>query len=104
PRQFILAVTQERVELPEESQIAARIEGRSTLARLGVGVHVTAPTVRIGFRGHIALEITHLGELPVRLRPGLRICQLILERVSTAPTQQMASGFQDQTSVLGGTK
>jgi dCTP deaminase len=102
PRDFLLAITEERIELPVESQIAARVEGRSTLARLGVGVHVTAPTIHLGFRGQITLEITHHGVLPIRLRPGLRICQLILEQTSGVPSRKMTGEFQDQRTVLGG--
>lgn len=50
---FRLAITHERVELPKESKIAARVEGRSTLARLGLAVHMTAPTIHCGFAGNI---------------------------------------------------
>jgi dCTP deaminase len=104
PGDFLLGITRESIQLPRSSRLAARVEGRSSLARLGLGVHVTAPTIHAGFRGHIALEITNQGPLPIRLRPGLRICQLIFEQVFGTPSMDMAGIFQDQTSPAGGTR
>jgi len=101
PRDFILAVTAERVNFPREHRLAARVEGRSSLARLGVGVHVTAPTIHSGFRGQIALEITNQGRLPVKLRPGQRACQLIVERLSDTPSDEAVGSFVEQTSATG---
>src|SRR5262249_13151972 len=74
PGGFLLALTQQRIELPIGSRLAARVEGRSTLARYGIGIHVTAPTIHSGFRGRITLEVTNQGGYAVRLRPGMRIC------------------------------
>lgn len=102
PRQFVLGLTRERIELPIHSHLAARVEGRSTLARLGIGIHVTAPTIHAGFRGRITLEITNQGEIPIRLVPGLRICQLVFEMVYGTPSADMQGMFQDQTTVTGG--
>lgn len=79
PRTLVLAWTAERISLPHRSRIAARVEGKSSLARLGLGVHITAPTIHAGFKGPIQLEIVSHGSLPVRLKPGMRICQLIFE-------------------------
>jgi dCTP deaminase len=101
PGEFVLGITTERVELPIGSRLAARVEGRSTLARLGLGVHVTAPTIHAGFRGRITLEITNQGQLPLRLCPGLRICQLIFEQVFGTPSADMTGIFQDQQAVTG---
>ena len=101
PGKFLLGLTQERIELPRDSRLAARVEGRSTMARLGIGVHVTAPTIHAGFRGRITLEITNQGEIPIRLSPGLRICQLIFEMVFGTPSTGMEGIFQDQASVAG---
>ena len=101
PGDFLLAITEERVHLPITSRLAARVEGRSSLARLGLGVHVTAPTVHAGFHGQITLEMTNQGKLPIRLRPGLRICQLIFEMSFGTPSREMTGIFQDQSSVLG---
>jgi dCTP deaminase len=101
PRDFVLGVTEERVNFPREHRLAARVEGRSSLARLGVGVHVTAPTIHSGFRGRITLEITNLGNLPVKLRPGQRACQLIIERLSDAPSEYAVGSFVGQESPTG---
>lgn len=79
PNVLILARTQERVSLPIHSRIAARVEGKSSLARLGLGVHITAPTIHAGFAGRIQLEIVNHGSRPIRLRTGMSICQLIFE-------------------------
>jgi dCTP deaminase len=103
PGEFVLALTRERVELPRQSRLAARVEGRSSLARLGLAVHLTAPTIHAGFRGYITLEITNQGPIPIKLRPGLAICQLILEHVFGTPAAEMTGAFQDQTSVEGRT-
>ena len=97
PRQFVLGSTLERVSLPEASGIAARVEGKSTLARLGFVVHMTAPTVHCGFRGSIVLEMYNLGDYPIRLSPGMRICQLIFERLGQPPLQAQASQYQGQS-------
>lgn len=102
PREFVLGMTRERTELPIRSHLAARVEGRSTLARLGIGIHVTAPTIHGGFRGRITLEITNQGEIPIRLVPGLRICQLVFEMVYGTPSADMQGTFQDQAAVTGG--
>ena len=104
PGEFILGITEEQIELPVSSRLAARVEGRSTLARLGIGVHVSAPTIHSSFRGKITLEITNHGTLPVRLKPGLRVCQLILEQVYGKPASELRSPFQDQQSVTGRTQ
>jgi len=101
PKDFILGITEERVELPEHSRIAARVEGRSSLGRIGLGVHVTAPTIHSGFRGKITLEITNHGAYQIKLRPGMVICQLIFEQVFGTPSSVMEGAFQDQTSVSG---
>lgn len=79
PGMLILARTEERVSLPVRSRIAARVEGKSSLARLGLGIHITAPTIHAGFAGRIQLEIVNHGSRPIRLRTGMRICQLIFE-------------------------
>ena len=101
PRGFVLATTLENVRLPSESRLAARVEGRSSLARLGVGVHITAPTIHAGFQGEIALEITNHSNQVVRLRPGLHVCQLVVEQVFGTPTTQLRSQFQGQQDVVG---
>ena len=102
PSDFLLGITLETVRLPLESGIAARVEGRSSLARMGLAVHLTAPTVHIGWRGRIALEMVNFGPWPIRLRPTeLKICQLIFEKVNALPPSGLDSQFHGQTSPGG---
>jgi dCTP deaminase len=74
PGEFVLGRTQERVELPND--IVARIEGKSSLGRLGLIVHATAGFVDPGFKGTLTLEITNLTRVPIILWPGKPIAQL----------------------------
>ena len=106
PREgFLLAITLEKVRLPLTSCLAARVEGRSSFARLGLAVHITAPTVHAGFEGPIVLEIKNLGPFDLKLRPGeTRICQMIFERVCSRPQGPLITDFQNQATVLGGRK
>jgi dCTP deaminase len=99
--EFVLGTTLERVELPETACIAARVEGKSTLARLGFVVHMTAPTIHCGYRGVITLEILNFGPYPLRLKPGARICQLIFERVGETPLLGQATQYLDQAEASG---
>jgi dCTP deaminase len=100
PQSFALGITQERVELPKKSKIAARVEGRSTLARLGLVIHMTAPTIHCGFSGNIVLEMYNFGPYPLQLRPGFEICQLVLERLGKKPAADLTTSFMNQTSVV----
>jgi dCTP deaminase len=74
PGEFVLGRTAEQVEIPDD--IVCRIEGRSSLGRLGLIVHATAGFVDPGFRGTLTLEITNFNSVPIVLRPGLSIAQL----------------------------
>jgi dCTP deaminase len=96
PGDFILAFTQESIELSND--LAARIEGRSSLARAGISVHQTAPTVHATFRGQLRLEISHNGPYRCILKPGIAVCQLILERLGTPATGTLQSHYQGQSS------
>ena len=96
PKILILAWTRETIGLGIENKIAARVEGRSSLARLGLGIHVTAPTIHAGFSGPIQLEMINHGSVPVRLRPGMRICQLIFETTLGTPDKGYRGQFYDQ--------
>lgn len=114
PGQFVLGWTAEKVQLPYRSRIAARVEGKSSLARLGLGVHVTAPTVHGGFgskRGddsyqgtQLQLEIWNIGQLPIVLDPGIAICQLVFEFVDGTPDKGYEGQFADQGPRLGATQ
>jgi dCTP deaminase len=104
PRKFVLGFTHERIRLPHRCRIAARVEGKSSLARLGLGVHVTAPTIHSGFgmrtngeRGsEIQLEIFNLGDWSVILDAGMPICQLIFEEVREVPSAGYRGQFSEQ--------
>lgn len=88
PQQFILAQTIEKVDLPigtDGACLSARVEGKSSLARCGLLIHFTAPTIHAGFNGPITLEIINLGPNSIALAPGMYICQLIIERVAGIP-------------------
>jgi dCTP deaminase len=85
PRRLVLGWTVERVELPTHSRLAARVEGKSALARLGLGIHITAPTIHSGFSYPIRLEIINHGHAPIRLRTDMRICQLVFEMTLETP-------------------
>lgn len=98
---FVLAQTLEQVSFPGASRIAARVEGRSTLARMGLVVHFTAPVIHCTFQGKITLEIYNFGPYDVLLRPQMRICQLVLERLGKAPRMVLNSVFQGQRSPTG---
>lgn len=96
PRKLVLGWTREKIDLPIRSRLAARVEGKSSLARLGVGIHVTAPTIHSGFANKIRLEIVNHGAIPIRLRADMKICQLIFE--STLGTPQ--KGFEPSKTAL----
>ena len=93
PRSLLLAETLEDFKLPDN--IAARIEGRSTYARLGIAVHQTAPSVKPAWSGQLTLEIVNNGPFTYRLYPGMRLCQLILERLDSAVQTPDKSAWQN---------
>ena len=94
PGQFVLAYTMEYITLP--NYLAARVEGRSSLARLGLSIHQTAPTVHATFEGQLRLEISLTGPYPCLLYPGQKICQLIIERLGAPAQTRLKSQFQRQ--------
>ena len=102
PKQFVLGLTLERVALPIISgrTLAARIEGKSSVARCGLLVHFTAPTIHAGFDGTLTLEMINLGNAGFTLFPGMAICQLILESVFGDPSAN-PSQFQGQITPAG---
>ncbi len=84
PGEFALGVTQESITVPDD--LVVRVEGRSSLGRLGIIVHSTAGFVDPGFSGTITLEISNLNRLPVALYPGMRICQIAFVKM-TSPAE-----------------
>lgn len=98
PGRLVLGWTVEEVDLDLRARIAARVEGKSSLARFGLGIHVTAPTIHAGFRGPIQLELINHGHLPIVLKPGMRICQLIFEQTLGTAEIGYKGRFLDQTT------
>ncbi len=95
PGAFVLGYTLERVGL--SNYLAARVEGRSSMARFGVSIHQTAPTVHANFKGQLRLEISNTGPYTVLLEPGSPFCQLIIERLSSPALITGESQWQDQS-------
>ena len=89
PGRFVLAWTRETIGLP--NFLAARVEGRSTAARLGLSVHQSAPTVHPTFHERLQLELTNAGPYTLKLYPGQRICQLIIETMSLPSVKTLDS-------------
>ena len=96
PKEFVLAWTHEEVDIPLHSRLAARVEGKSAIARVGVSVHVTAPTIHCGFKGPIQLEMYNFGPFRIELLAGMSICQLIFEQTLGTPDKGYAGSFQNQ--------
>ncbi len=81
PGEFVLGATYEQVTLPDD--IAARLEGKSSLGRLGLLTHSTAGFIDPGFSGHVTLELSNMATLPIKLWPGMKIGQLCFFRLSS---------------------
>jgi dCTP deaminase len=94
PNRLVIGKTLEVVKLP--LHLAARIEGKSSLARLGLSVHITAPTVMAGFSGRLYLEMNNVGPFPIQLKAGMKIAQLILEHVGLPALESYSGQFQRQ--------
>ncbi len=98
PGEFVLGVTLEKIKIADD--LVARVEGRSSLGRLGIIIHSTAGFVDAGFEGTITLEITNINRMPVALYPGMRVCQLAFEEMSSVAEvpyhQKGSSKYQGQ--------
>src|SRR5919202_5535740 len=99
PGEFVLGSTFESVSLPDD--LAGRLEGKSSLGRLGLLTHSTAGVIDPGFTGHITLELSNVANLPITLWPGMKIGQLCLFRLTTPAEHPYGSPiygsrYQDQ--------
>ena len=99
PGEFVLGATLERVSLPDD--IAARLEGKSSLGRLGLLTHSTAGFIDPGFSGHVTLELSNVATLPIMLWPGMKIGQLCFFQLSSPAERpygsaEYASRYQGQ--------
>ena len=90
PREFVLGSTYEQVTLPDD--LAARLEGKSSLGRLGLLTHSTAGFIDPGFSGHVTLELSNVATLPITLWPGMKIGQLCFFRLSSAAQSPYGTG------------
>lgn len=101
PHELVLATTLERVSLPDD--LLGRLEGRSSLGRLGIIVHSTASVFHPGWDGTATMELGNLGVMPVALYPRMRICSFTFERMSSPVEQPYGSGtnkYQGQAGPL----
>ncbi len=99
PGEFVLGSTAERVTVPDD--LVARIEGKSSLGRLGLLVHATAGFVDAGFDGYLTLELSNVANLPITLYPGMKIGQISFLRMTTPAdnpygTKAAGSKYQGQ--------
>jgi dCTP deaminase len=90
PGEFVLGSTLERITVPDD--LVARIEGKSSLGRLGLLIHSTAGFIDAGFDGHITLELSNVASLPITIYPGMKIGQLCLFRLSSPAEHPYGSG------------
>jgi dCTP deaminase len=99
PGEFALGSTYEVITLPDD--IAARVEGKSSLGRLGLLTHATAGFIDPGFSGHVTLELSNVATLPIKLWPGMKIGQLCFFQLSSASenpygSEKYGSRYQGQ--------
>jgi dCTP deaminase len=104
PHQFVLGSTFEKIIVPND--LVGSIEGKSSLARLGLFVHITAGFCDPGFQGKVTLEILNVNNRPIRLNPGMKICQIAfakLDQICANPygSPGLGSHYQNQTEVTG---
>jgi dCTP deaminase len=99
PGEFVLASTREYIEVPED--IVARLEGKSSLGRMGLLIHSTAGYVDPGWKGHLTLELTNVARLPITLYYGMKIGQISFLKLSTPAerlygSEALGSKYQGQ--------
>ena len=90
PGEFVLGSTLERIAVPDD--LVARVEGKSSLGRLGLIIHSTAGFVDAGFDGHITLELTNIATLPITLYPPMKIGQVSFMQMTTPADKPYGSG------------
>jgi len=99
PGDFALGSTIETVTIPDD--LVGQVDGRSSIGRLAVVVHATAGLIDPGFIGQITLELSNIGRIPVRLYPGMRVAQIVLQQMSSAAERPYGatrgSNYQSQS-------
>ena len=98
PHSFLLAVTRERIRLPDN--ITAFVEGRSSIGRLGLFIQ-NAGWVDPGFDGTLTLELFNANRLPIRLRSGRRICQIVFAQLDRSTERPYRGKYQHQSEAVG---
>lgn len=95
-------MTIERLELPDD--LVGRIDGRSSLGRLGLIIHGTASTFEPGWKGNPTLELSNIGRMPIALYPGMRICSFTFEMLSSPAEvpydKKMSAKYMNQDGPL----
>lgn len=97
PYEFALGVTFERVHMP--NNIVGRIEGKSTIGRLGQMIHITAGYIDPGFEGNVTLELLSVHPLPVMLWPGMKIAQISFHEMKSPAAWPYQGRYQNATGV-----
>lgn len=105
PGQFVLGTTLERICVPDD--VLGKLEGKSSLGRLGLMIHSTAGYIDPGWNGQITLELSNVANLPILLRPGMRIGQISFERMSSSVdvpygAPGLGSHYQGQVGATAG--
>ncbi|MCH8983177.1 MAG: dCTP deaminase [Acidobacteria bacterium] len=100
PGEFVLGSTLERIKLGDD--VVARLEGKSSLGRLGLLIHSTAGFIDPGFEGHITLELSNVATLPIAIYPEMKIGQISFYQMTTAAefpygSPELGSKYQGQT-------
>ena len=100
PWELVLASTAERIEIPDD--LVAQLDGKSSLGRLGLTIHITAGFIDPGFKGNITLELSNMTSLPMILRPGMKIGQISFHTLTTPADRpyghpELGSKYQGQT-------
>jgi len=90
PGEFVLGSTLERVAVPND--LVARVEGKSSLGRLGLLIHSTAGFIDAGFDGHVTLELANVANLPITLYPGMKIGQISFMKMTSPAENPYGSG------------
>lgn len=97
PGEFILGATLEKITCPDN--IVARLEGKSSIGRLGILIHVTAGFVDPGWRGRLTLEILNVRKIPIILRPGKSFCQISFQYMASPAEKPYAGRYQGDDGV-----
>jgi dCTP deaminase len=102
PNEFVLGVTEEFIHVPDN--LTVMLAGKSTLARMGLQIHITAGWVDPGYRGKLTLEIINNSSNILQLHPGMLIGQLVFLEMKRKPDQSYSGKYQDSMGVIGARK